>query len=62
MGATWLTYLLLDPAAPGLNPEICSAKEIVHVTEVNQYRKVNSGLKIFNENNLILASGKLVLQ
>ena len=39
--AQWLTYLLPDPAAPGLNPsipEIFSEEKIVNVAEVNQRR------------------------
>ena len=66
--AQWLPYLLLDPAAPGSIPSIpkkISDEKIVIVAEVNQLRCLEeSGLWLENVglNNLVPASGKIVLQ
>ena len=64
----WLAYLLLEPAAPGSIPsipEIFSEEKIVNVAEVNLRGSLEeNGLWIENvdRTNLVLASGKLVLQ
>ena len=66
--AQWLSYLLLEPAAPGSIPsipEIFSEEKIVNVAEVNLRGSLEeNGLWIENvdRTNLVLASGKLVLQ
>ena len=66
--AQQLPYLLLDPADPGSIPCIpkkISDEKIVIVAEVNQLRCLEeSGLWLENVglNNLVPASGKIVLQ
>ena len=64
----WLAYLLSDPAATGLIPnipEIFSVEKIVDVAEVNQWcclEESEQWLENVDRAHLVLASGKLVLQ
>ena len=48
-----LTYLLLDPAAPGLNPKKCFQRKkiltLLRLTNGPGERKVDSGLKMLIE-------------
>ena len=64
-----VTYLLTDPAAPGLIPnipEIFWEEKNVDVVEIIQWRclEESSGQWIVNtdQNHIVLASGKLVYQ
>ena len=64
----WLAYLLLEPAAPGSIPsipEIFSEEKIVNVAEVNLRGSLEENgpwIENVDQTNLVLASGKLVLQ
>ena len=64
----WLSYLLPDPAAPGLIPsipQIVSEEKTVNVAEVNQWCYLEeSGLRLENVDptHLVLANGRLVVR
>ena len=66
--AQWLSYLLLEPAAPGSIPSIpenFSEEKIVNVAEVNLRGSLEENgpwIENVDQTNLVLASGKLVLQ
>ena len=58
--AQWLSYLLPDPAAPGLIPKIVSEEKNVNV--VWRWRCLEESEKWLENVDLLLASGKLSLQ
>ena len=58
--AQWLSYLLPDPAAPGLIPKNFSEEKNVNV--VRRWRSLEESEKWLENVDLLLASGKLSLQ
>ena len=58
--AQWLSYLLPDPAAPGLIPKKISEEKNVNV--VRRWRSLEESEKWLENVDLLLASGKLSLQ